>query len=246
MKGRWFIVATATVLGSTSAFLSCRYYFRAFAQRMVATDKRFAALALTLKHDGLKLLVMIRLCPLPYSISNGAISTFPTVSPLMFMLSTAISTPKLLIHIFIGSRLRMLAEEGRKMDGKTRAINYGTIIGGVIIGVCTGLLIYRRTVARARQLEIEERAAMRAGRAANGYHDDSDDSAARVVDPRAARAAMMVEGLIEGDEMREAGLFEDTEEEDGDVGLWDDDAREMGEDLERGQIEERGLLGGRR
>jgi len=114
---------------------------------MVATDKRFAALSLTLKHDGIKLLCMIRLCPLPYSISNGAISTFPTVRPWAFMAATALSTPKLMIHIFIGTRLRMLAEEGRKMDAKTRAINYGSVVGGLILGVATGWIIYKRYVS---------------------------------------------------------------------------------------------------
>jgi len=138
------MVSTGTILGSTSAFLACRYYFRDFAQRMVATDKRFAALSLTLKHDGLKLLCMIRLCPLPYSISNGAISTFPTVSPWAFMFATALATPKLMIHIFVGTRLRMLAEEGRKMDTKTKLINYGSLIFGVTLGVVTGWLIYKR------------------------------------------------------------------------------------------------------
>lgn len=115
-----------------------------FVQRLVANDTRFAALSLVLKHDGLKLLCMIRLCPLPYSISNGAISTFPTVEPRMFALATAIVTPKLLIPIFIGSRLAAIAKSGEKMDAGTKAINWISIILGMMIGAGTGLLIYRR------------------------------------------------------------------------------------------------------
>lgn len=126
----WFIVSAATILGATSAFIVCRQFFRNFARRMVATDKRFAALSLTLKHDGIKLLCMIRLCPLPYSIGNGAMSTFPTVSPWAFMAATAVATPKLMIHVFIGARLARLAEEDQKMDTKTKALNYSSIIGG--------------------------------------------------------------------------------------------------------------------
>ncbi|KAF8424569.1 hypothetical protein EV426DRAFT_82433 [Tirmania nivea] len=221
----WFMVATATIFGSTSAFLACRYYFRDFAQRMVATDKRFAALSLTLKHDGLKLLCMIRLCPLPYSISNGAISTFPTVSPWAFMFATALATPKLMIHIFVGTRLRMLAKEGRKMDTKTKLINYGSLIFGVALFVVTGWLIYKRTVARAKKLEHEERAHTRANRTSlssrrpstdarspGGYTDiDSDEEAARERDPRAAQAASLVDALLVGDEFDEAGLFSDED-----------------------------------
>lgn len=126
----WFIVAAATILGATSAFIACRQFFQNFSKRMVATDKRFAALSLTLKHDGIKLLCMIRLCPLPYSIGNGAMSTFPTVTPWAFMLATACATPKLMIHVFIGERLARLAEADQKMDTKTKLLNYSSIIGG--------------------------------------------------------------------------------------------------------------------
>ena len=138
----WFIVATATVAGSTCSFLVSRTILSNFVHRLVANDTRFAALSLVLKHDGLKLLIMIRLCPLPYSISNGAISTFPTVQPLIFALATAIASPKLLIHVFIGARMAAIA--GGHMDAGTKAINYISIIGGAIIGILTGWLIYRR------------------------------------------------------------------------------------------------------
>jgi uncharacterized membrane protein YdjX (TVP38/TMEM64 family) len=141
---RWFIAATATVVGSTCSFIVSRTILSNFVNRLVANDKRFAALSLVLKHDGLKLLCMIRLCPLPYSISNGAISTFPTVQPQMYALATAIVTPKLMIHIFIGSRLAAIAKSGEKMDASTKAINWASIIGGGIIGAVTGWLIYRR------------------------------------------------------------------------------------------------------
>jgi len=231
----WFLVASATFLGSTSAFLACRYWFRNFAQRMVATDKRFAALSLTLKHDGLRLLCMIRLCPLPYSISNGAISTFPTVSPWAFMTATAVSTPKLMIHIFIGTRLRMLAEEGRKMDAKTKIINYGSLIGGITLGIVTGLLIYKRTVDRAKQLEHEERShlnrtSISSGRPStdrlrNSVYTDisSDDEAAN---PRPALAASLINALIEGDEL-EAGLFSDENVANDDSDLESQSANEQ-------------------
>lgn len=140
----WFIVASATVVGSLCSFIVSRTILSRFVHRLIAKDKRFAALSLTLKHDGLKLLCMIRLCPLPYSISNGALSTFPTVQPLIFALATAIVTPKLLIHVFIGSRLAAIARSGEKMDGTTKAINYASIVIGAIIGIGTGWFIYQR------------------------------------------------------------------------------------------------------
>ena len=154
---RWFIVATANVAGSLCSFLVSRTILSGFVHRLVANDPRFAAFSLVLKHEGLKLLVMIRLCPLPYSLSNGAMSTIQTIQPLAFTLATALASPKLMIHVFIGSRLAAIAKSGDKMDTTTKAINYASIIGGMILGAATGYLIYQRTIARSQQLEAEER-----------------------------------------------------------------------------------------
>jgi uncharacterized membrane protein YdjX (TVP38/TMEM64 family) len=111
---------------------------------MLENDKRFAALALTLKYDGLKLLCMIRLCPLPYSLCNGAISTFPTVQPLSYGLATALVAPKFMMNAFIGSRIRLLSENNEEMSAGSKAVNVISIIVSVAIGVGTGIYIYRR------------------------------------------------------------------------------------------------------
>ena len=128
-----------------------------FVHRLVSDDSRFSALSLVLKHDGLLLLIMIRLCPLPYSLSNAALSTIRTVSPLMFALATAVASPKLLIHVFIGGRLAAIADKKENMDTGTKLINYASIVGGIMLGTGTAYLIYQRTVSRARQLEADDR-----------------------------------------------------------------------------------------
>ncbi|MCJ1287460.1 Tlg2-vesicle protein [Xylographa opegraphella] len=148
----WFIAASANVLGSLCSFLTSRTLLSSFTQRLLAHDTRFSAFTLVLKTDGLPLLIMLRLCPLPYSLSNGFMATIPTISPLLFALATTIASPKLLIHVFIGSRLAALNES----DPLGKAVNWASIIGGMILGVVTGWLIYSRTVARAKQLEREE------------------------------------------------------------------------------------------
>ncbi|MCJ1226105.1 Tlg2-vesicle protein [Toensbergia leucococca] len=175
----WFIVASATVLGSTCSFIVSRTVLSTFVHRLVANDNRFAALSLVLKHDGLKLLCMIRLCPLPYSISNGAMSTIPTVNALTYALATAIVSPKLMIHIFIGGRLAAIARSGEKMDASTKAINYASIAGGAIVGVATGWFIYQRTLARSREIEAGERANLRQSAQRSGeFSDDPEEQAA--------------------------------------------------------------------
>ena len=113
----------------------------------------------------------------------------------------------------------------------------------VVIPMAGCCLTFDRTVARAKQLEHEERAHLRPGRnsvssarpsfepartPALGYTDvDSDDEEAHEIDPRAVQVASFVGALVEGDPLEEAGLLsEDDLRYDSDL---DDDAEEQDE-----------------
>jgi len=181
----WPIAATATVVGSTAAFYTSRGVAAGYVHRLVGMDKRFVALGQVLRRDGLGVLAMIRLCPLPYSLSNGFLATVPSIRVTSFAAATAMATyvtphppphrlislsfyqktnirqkkrPKLLVLVFIGSRLADLAESGDKMSGGSRAINYISMLVGGLLGFSVGFLIYRRTMARAAELAREEAA----------------------------------------------------------------------------------------
>lgn len=180
----WLILSSATVVGSTCSLLVSRFLLHRYTERLVTRDKRFAALTLTLKHDGLKLLCMIRLCPLPYSLSNGAVSTIPTVQAKMYALATAIVSPKLLINVFIGSRLSAIGENGGASFG-TKAVNLISIFLTGLVGLCTAWYIYQRTMARARHLEMEEESNVHSSVAITGappteFLDDPEAYAAAV------------------------------------------------------------------
>ena len=77
-------------------------------------------------------------------------------------MATAIASPKLLIHVFVGSKLRQIAEgedgdgESKHMDGKTKMLNYLSILLGLVFGLTTGVVIYRQTKRRAKELEERE------------------------------------------------------------------------------------------
>ncbi|KAI1490690.1 hypothetical protein F5X96DRAFT_635044 [Biscogniauxia mediterranea] len=171
--GGWPIVASATVVGSTGAFVASRTVLSAYVHRLVGADRRFVALGQVLRHDGLVMLAAIRLCPLPFSLSNGFLATIPSVSPLGFALATALSTPKLLVHVFIGSRLALLAESGDAMPLGDRVVNYLSMLLGFGLGIAVSLVIYRRTMARAKAIAREDAAA--AGLAVPDDLDDDDD-----------------------------------------------------------------------
>jgi hypothetical protein len=136
----------------------CRYLFHDFVARIVAKDKRFGALALTLQHDGIRLLFMIRLCPLPFTLTNAALSSIPTVHWVQFAGATAAASPKLLLHIWIGAQLALLAEQGNKMDARTKAVSITGMVVGSVAGLVTGWWIYTQTVKRSKELRALEEA----------------------------------------------------------------------------------------
>ncbi|EFY92790.1 TLG2-vesicle protein of 38 kDa [Metarhizium acridum CQMa 102] len=88
----WPVAAVACTLGSLGAFLASRTVLSRYVDRMVGKDHRFIALGQVLRRDGILYLTAIRFCPLPFSLSNGFLATIPSITPLSFTISTALST----------------------------------------------------------------------------------------------------------------------------------------------------------
>ncbi|CAK7214920.1 Tlg2-vesicle protein [Sporothrix bragantina] len=200
----WPLAASANVVGSLAAFVASRTVLSRYVDRLVGSDHRFVALSQVLRHDGLWVLAAVRFCPLPYSLSNGFLATIPSITPLNFALSTAMASPKLLVHVFIGSRLAKLAEDGDSMSAGDKALNYLSMAIFGCVGVGVGLFIFRRTMARAAEIAAEE-GAQEEGRAGPGqsgqnnnrapgvYADDDVDDNAPLMDPEDADVAALMD-----------------------------------------------------
>lgn len=155
----------------------------------------------------------------------------------MFAAATAAATPKLLIATFIGSRLAVMAERREKMDSTTKAINWAGIIFGVILGVLTGWIIYRRsvyghltesssnvrrTLARSRQIEAEERSKLQHPPTHSGdeFSDDPEEQTATLI--REDQIDFLgPDGASEGyrDDFEDDDVFRYGDEEEGAIGL---------------------------
>ncbi|KAL6868393.1 hypothetical protein J3F83DRAFT_736908 [Trichoderma novae-zelandiae] len=213
----WPIAASACVIGSLTAFMACRTVLSGHVNKLIGTDHRFVALGQVLRKDGLLYLTGIRFCPLPFSLSNGFLATIPSISPLTFVISTALSTPKLLIHIFIGSRLALIAEQGDSMSLRDKIVNYTSMIIGGAIGAAAGIIIYRRTMARAEELAREEATILAAAEEGAGGYEDAEDT---LMDPEDAAHVMGDDDVSLWDNQGDDGWGEyndDDEEEDDDA-----------------------------
>ncbi len=79
-------------------------------------------------------------------------------------LTCSFSSPKAAISVFIGAQLGHLAEEADTMSVRDRAINWLSIIFGVVLASVLVSVIYKRTMARAAELAQEESEDVEAGR----------------------------------------------------------------------------------
>ncbi|KAL0938933.1 tlg2-vesicle protein of 38 kda [Colletotrichum truncatum] len=210
------IVATATVAGSLTAFYTSRGIFSGYVHRLVGQDHRFIALGQVLRKDGLKMLTAVRFCPLPYSLSNGFLSTIPSIKPWAFAVSTALASPKLLVHVFIGSRLALIAEKGDEMSAGGKAINYISMILGGTVGLVVGWVIYNRTMARAAELALEQAESEGVVVPGRDPAPDYSDVEAGLVDPEDVAA------LMDDDDIS-LWAREAVDEEDGGLGEYHDD-----------------------
>ncbi len=135
------------------------------------------------------------------------------------------------MHVFIGSRLALLAESGDKMSGWDRAINYVSMAVFGLLGFAVGVLIYRRTMARADELARE--AELEAGEAL--LDSSSRENEEGVLDDD------LNGPLVHPDELDAAAIMDDD-----DISLWDTEGGDGYRDSwdEGGTVEGAGKING--
>lgn len=117
--GGWPLLASATVAGSLASFLVYRYFLRNQAERLIQRNEKFRAFAEILKEDtSLFLLILLRLCPLPYSLSNGALAAIPNLPVSTYFLASVVTSPKAFIHVFVGHTIKNLGDAKRPASAK--------------------------------------------------------------------------------------------------------------------------------
>jgi hypothetical protein len=132
------------------------------------------------------------------------------------MVLTTENRPKLLVHVFIGSRLARLAESGDKMSGLDLAINYVSMAVFGLLGFAVGLFIYRRTMARAAELAREE--GLEGGGTGEALLDGGGDGDDDLEQGRVVLGGDELENgrMVDPDELDAAALMDDD-----DISLWE-------------------------
>ncbi|CCE83803.1 Piso0_004391 [Millerozyma farinosa CBS 7064] len=141
--GGWPILAAGSILGSFCSFIVFRYLLQNQAHKLIKTNKKLEAFAEILREDSsFVLLILIRLCPLPYSLSNGALAGVPELPAFTFFMASLVSSPKLFVHVFAGHQLKALGDES-----SSRATKIVKLLSIVVTGLAlsaTTIFIYKK------------------------------------------------------------------------------------------------------
>ncbi|WVR09045.1 hypothetical protein IAU60_006105 [Kwoniella sp. DSM 27419] len=140
----------SSMLGAAVSFISVRTFFLGYISR----NDKWDAFGHVMRAKGLPLIIMIRYCPIPWNIGNGLFASIESVKLWQYMLANLLIQPRLLIPVFIGSRLTSLASEVH--DPLQTWLNLLSIGISTTISLVTGIVIYRLTLEQMRKLKNEE------------------------------------------------------------------------------------------
>lgn len=151
----WIVATIGCLCGSAVSFLVLRRNLPRF-QQWLAKQKSFAALRQAVGLKGLPLICLIRLCPFPFTYSNLFFASLTSSCTLIqFLIGTLATTPKLLLHVFIGSRVFELSS-APGLDRLTIILNIVYIICSAVLGGSVSLYLYKATMAQAGAISLED------------------------------------------------------------------------------------------
>lgn len=151
----WTILALGAISGSVASFCVFKNLLHAQAEKLVHSNRRFEAFAAILQeNNSYWVLALIRLCPFPYSLTNGAIAAVYGISVRNFSIAQLITTPKLVIYLFIGSRIRNMGETD---SIGSRLLDLVSIAVTMIAFTLTAWILYVKTQRKFAEITHRDR-----------------------------------------------------------------------------------------
>ncbi|KAF6762709.1 Golgi apparatus membrane protein TVP38 [Ephemerocybe angulata] len=154
MQG-FYIALAGSVIGSAVVFSVLRLLFSKRIRAWSAQNEKWQALEAVVRAKGLPLMILIRVSPFPpWVYANSLFASIEAVRFWQFVVATVCLSPKLLLHVFIGSKMAALADgdERARMDTRDKVINGLLVGGGIGITIFTSWWVYKLVQDHIRHL----------------------------------------------------------------------------------------------
>ncbi|KAJ7283747.1 hypothetical protein C8J57DRAFT_1293461 [Mycena rebaudengoi] len=169
---------SGTLLGAAVVFIVLRLTFKERLRALSKGNQKWQALETVVSVKGLPLIILIRMSAFPPLVySNALFASITSVSLWQFLVATCFVFPRLLLLVFIGSRVAALAdgEQRNHMDTQTKVINGLLIAGSIIITIIASWLVYTSVQKHIRQLpELPSDVDAMAADALDEFNDSED------------------------------------------------------------------------
>lgn len=116
--------------------------------------KRYATISNALKHGGFRMIVLIRLCPIPWQLTSVVLSINDCISFRAYCIASCVSSFKLIWAVWIGSKLASLNDTNLPPDMHRYTIMSLGI--GLTILTAAGIWLYRLTLQEIKEKKAEE------------------------------------------------------------------------------------------
>lgn len=135
----WLVAVAGCLLGAVSSFTFLRHVAlsSSWGRKISRIDKlrasiQWRAMETAVVRRGWTMALLLRFSPFPFTISNLFFASLQPISLFHFIVATACTTPKLLLHVFVGARMFELIHRGAraKLDDKSRILNGVYVILG--------------------------------------------------------------------------------------------------------------------
>ena len=138
-------VVAGSTLGAAAGFLLSRYVARERVAKLLGKNPKFLMIDKAIHREGWKIVGMLRMCPLPFGLSNYAYG-LTNVTFAHYLAATVVGMlPGEIVFVFLGST-------GRQLDGSPAV----KVLSGLGIVALFGVLfLLRRIVAKRVRLDEE-------------------------------------------------------------------------------------------
>ncbi|KAF8341366.1 uncharacterized protein EI90DRAFT_3143709 [Cantharellus anzutake] len=159
------IAIPAAVIGSAASFLLLRATFRRRVKAWAKQSKKWQAMeqvivrivsaAVMCDAKGLPLIVLIRLCPLPWVYSNAFFASIESVRLWQFVFATLCLSPKIFLAVFIGSQVADLSDgtHRKALSTGVKILDILSIAVSVGLALGTGWYVWSMTDAHIQNIE---------------------------------------------------------------------------------------------
>ena len=145
-------VIAGSTLGAAAGFLTSRYLARERFAKLLEKHRKFASIDKAIRHEGWKIVGLLRMCPLPFGLSNYAYG-LTSVSFTHYLVATMIGMlPGEAVFVYLGAAGKQMLNSSESVHSSpaAKALFYLGLAAAILL-----IVVLRNVVSKKVSLELD-------------------------------------------------------------------------------------------